>query len=343
MQGKLSLAVAAWSSILSEVWICVNESYIDWLRDRVGTRKVFLVFATVVARDGHGRILVQRRTDFDFWGLPGGVLELDEQLETCARRELLEETGLIVGTLRLVGVYTDPRYDVTYPNGDQVQQYTICFEGQVTGGEMQPDGLETSEQAFFTVEELQGMTIPLWYRDMIGDAQRKGPPAFKPPYTAQETADQIAGIRSCIGTALFTGVGASAIISRQDGRILMLQHAGESHWRHPAGYSELGENVAQTAVREVWEETRLHIKPQSIIAVYASPRLSVTYANGDRTRIVGVGFRAQLLGGSPRVDGREIREMAWMLPQEILSQVNPSRRWFYEKIMAHLRHGYFIC
>ena len=51
---------------------------------------------------------------------------------------------------------------------------------------------------------------------------------------------------------------------REDGRILMLQHAGESHWRPPAGYSDLGENVAQTAVREVWEETELRIKPLRI-------------------------------------------------------------------------------
>ena len=63
----------------------MDISYVDWLRKKIGTRKVFLPFSSVVARDEHGRILLQRRTDFDFWGLPGGVLELDEDLETCAR------------------------------------------------------------------------------------------------------------------------------------------------------------------------------------------------------------------------------------------------------------------
>ena len=129
-------------------------SYIQWIRGRVGRSKIYLVFATVVLRDHHGHILLQRRSDFDFWGLPGGALEIDEDIETCARRELAEETGLAAGELRLVGVYTEPRYDVTYPNGDQVQQFTICFEGRVSGGRMQPDGRETTYQQFFAPAEL---------------------------------------------------------------------------------------------------------------------------------------------------------------------------------------------
>ena len=37
----------------------------------------------------------------------------------------------------------------------------------------------------------------------------------------------------------------------------MLQHVGESAWRHPAGFAHLGENVAFTVVRELQEETGL--------------------------------------------------------------------------------------
>ena len=63
-------------------------AYIEWLRERLGRRNIFLVFGTVVLRDENGRILLQRRTDFSFWGLPGGVMEWGEDIETCTRREL---------------------------------------------------------------------------------------------------------------------------------------------------------------------------------------------------------------------------------------------------------------
>jgi ADP-ribose pyrophosphatase YjhB (NUDIX family) len=40
------------------------------------------------------------------WSLPGGRQELGETAEACARRELLEETGVTAGPLTLIG-YVD--------------------------------------------------------------------------------------------------------------------------------------------------------------------------------------------------------------------------------------------
>lgn len=319
-------------------------SYIAWLRGKVGARKIFLVFGTVVLRDENGRILLQRRTDFAFWGLPGGVMELGEDIEACARRELLEETGLIAGPLTLVGVYTHPRYDVVYPNGDQVQQFTICLTGQVAGGTGQPDGTETTAQAFFAPEEIAQMHLPLWYADMVRDTLAAGEPTFSLPYSAPQTEDQIGVVRPFIGHDPLIAVGAMAVVVGEDGRWLTIQRQDNKVWAFPAGFSDLGENVAQTAVRETFEETGLHIALDRLLGVYSGPDFRHTYANGDQVQNVGAVFRAHVVGGQPQPALGEVAALRWLTPDELLA-MTPSATWrhYFALLGQHLDAGTFVC
>jgi 8-oxo-dGTP diphosphatase len=67
-----------------------------------------------VAFDERGYVLLVRRKYEPFKGsyaLPGGFVEVGETVEDGCRRELKEETGLEVGALRLVGVYSNPNRD----------------------------------------------------------------------------------------------------------------------------------------------------------------------------------------------------------------------------------------
>jgi len=70
--------------------------------------------------DGTGRVLLIRRKNPPFKGayaLPGGFVEIGETLDAACRREVLEEAGIELGDLRLVGVYSDPGRD---PRGHTV-------------------------------------------------------------------------------------------------------------------------------------------------------------------------------------------------------------------------------
>ncbi len=55
--------------------------------------------------DDHGRILAIRRRDDGQWEPPGGVLELGETIEEGLRREVREETGLLVESVAQTGTY----------------------------------------------------------------------------------------------------------------------------------------------------------------------------------------------------------------------------------------------
>ena len=61
------------------------------------------------------KVLLTRRTDNGRWCLPGGRTESGESvIETC-ERETLEETGLEVRVVRLLGIYSSPHRLVEYP------------------------------------------------------------------------------------------------------------------------------------------------------------------------------------------------------------------------------------
>lgn len=59
-------------------------------------------------------VLLIRRKNPPFQGshaLPGGFVEIGETAEAACRREVLEETGIAVKNLKLVGIYSDPERD----------------------------------------------------------------------------------------------------------------------------------------------------------------------------------------------------------------------------------------
>lgn len=76
-----------------------------------------IVTGGAIIRDHHGRILLQRRSDYGNWGLPGGGMEAGESVEETMRREVLEETGLVVLDHELYGAYSGPRMQYRYPDG----------------------------------------------------------------------------------------------------------------------------------------------------------------------------------------------------------------------------------
>ncbi|HEY9838843.1 MAG TPA: NUDIX hydrolase [Candidatus Obscuribacterales bacterium] len=113
------------------------------------------VTADVLAlRLDHGPelLLIQRGRDpfAGFWALPGGFIEENETLLASARRELQEETGLILDELSFFGVYGDPGRD---PRGRTITAayWALLAPGSETG----VAGLDDASDArWFPIQQL---------------------------------------------------------------------------------------------------------------------------------------------------------------------------------------------
>ncbi|WP_250009824.1 NUDIX domain-containing protein [Actinoplanes sp. M2I2] len=105
------------------------------MRALVGSETLVLAAVGVLVRDG-GRVLLQERSDDRTWCVPGGVVEPGEQLEEAARRELLEETGLVAGELTLLSARAGPECFLVYPNGDQCQVISLIYRAESWSGRL---------------------------------------------------------------------------------------------------------------------------------------------------------------------------------------------------------------
>ncbi|MBO7445300.1 MAG: NUDIX hydrolase [Bacteroidales bacterium] len=81
-------------------------------------------------------LLIERGLDpyKGMWAFPGGFMKIDETAETCARRELSEETGLDIQVMKQLGAFSsvqrDPRERVV-----SIAFYVLVQPSEVSGGD----------------------------------------------------------------------------------------------------------------------------------------------------------------------------------------------------------------
>jgi len=266
----------------------------------VGHEKIILVFATACVLNEEGHLLWQRRADFGWWGLPGGILEWNESLPECVVREVREETGLEVEPKRLIGIYTSPDFDVTYPNGDMVQQVTLCFRCRVTGGRLLADQEETVELAWFPQEKMPSTSV--WYRAMCDDLfLDKGTSSFDrgDPGSPMETASLFHHLQGRIGKIPLILPVAHAFIQNSNGGLWLKRATKGDQWRLPAFHMQLGERIDHTLARGLLLETGCTAEVVSLVGVYGEDSDPFSKQEEEGIRKLSILFSCRLRNKSP--------------------------------------------
>ena len=134
--------------------------YIMDLRKMVGSRPLIMAGACVIIVNSGDELLLQLRQDNLCWGLAGGSLELGETLEQVARRELLEETGLVAPELTLFNVYSGHDFYYQYPHGDEVYNVVAVYICKDYSGDLIKDEDEVKELKFFPIADIPSNISP---------------------------------------------------------------------------------------------------------------------------------------------------------------------------------------
>jgi ADP-ribose pyrophosphatase YjhB (NUDIX family) len=107
----------------------------DQERDRLACPSCGFVFyvnprlvVTTLPITDRGEVMLIRRgiaPGYSLWAQPGGFLEIDETVRDAAIRETLEETGLRVEPLEIIGLYSRVAAAVV----------VVAYEARIVGGE----------------------------------------------------------------------------------------------------------------------------------------------------------------------------------------------------------------
>ena len=135
--------------------------YIQSLRQYIGHTPILTVGAVVLIVDEQNRLLLMKRSDSGSWGLPGGAVEPGEVVEDAARREAFEESGLKVGEMSLIGVFSGPECYYKYPNGDEVYNITIAYLSNEVTGDVHLNGEHTEWDWFASADIPADLSPPI--------------------------------------------------------------------------------------------------------------------------------------------------------------------------------------
>jgi ADP-ribose pyrophosphatase YjhB (NUDIX family) len=127
----------------------------------------------ILLRGAEILLMKHRRLGLSYWVLPGGGIKEGETVAACARREMLEETGLEVNLGKLVYVA-----DVISPDRRK-HTVNLFFLGEIVGGESGGTPAKTlgehlDEPQWFPLDHLPTLYPPIGDR-VREDAQRGFP------------------------------------------------------------------------------------------------------------------------------------------------------------------------
>ena len=109
----------------------------------------------------------------------------------------------------------------------------------------------------------------------------------------------------------------NVVVVNDAGEILMIRRTDNDNWAVPGGAIDLGESVAQAAVRETREESGIECEITGIVGIYSDPKHVILYtSNGEVRQEFSIVLTARPLSGQP-TPSSESSEVRWVPVSEV--------------------------
>ncbi len=119
-------------------------------------------------------------------------------------------------------------------------------------------------------------------------------------------------------------VGARVVLRDGDGRVLLIRRSDNGYWSIPAGAIELGESIAEAAVRELREETGLTATAVTPFALYTGARHTRTNQWNHTYQLHTTAFRVDGWSGDLVTQTDETTDARFFAPDALPDPVTDS-------------------
>jgi ADP-ribose pyrophosphatase YjhB (NUDIX family) len=106
-------------------------------------------------------------------------------------------------------------------------------------------------------------------------------------------------------------------VTNDAGEILLIRRSDNDNWALPGGAVDIGESLAQAAVRETREETGIDCEITGLSGIYTDPGHVLLYtSNGEVRQEFSIVLTARATGGKP-TPSSETSEVRWAAPSDL--------------------------
>ncbi|MFG1998189.1 NUDIX hydrolase [Spirillospora sp. NPDC048911] len=109
-------------------------------------------------------------------------------------------------------------------------------------------------------------------------------------------------------------------VTNNNGEILMIHRTDNDNWALPGGAIDLGESVAEAAIRETKEETGVDCEITGLVGIYSDPKHLIHYTSNDEVRQeFSIVLKARPVGGEPQTSD-ESRAVLWIPAEQAMDR-----------------------